>query len=154
MRITKLLAAGIFAMFALPMSIAVSAPSQEECAATYAAADTNKDGVLDNTEGSSYFAFYRLANKPPADDKISRDTFVKDCASGFYLAADAEAGAPLSGANSFTEGQAKDRVMAHGGQSVSGMTKDDKGVWRGTATLGGSQQSVAVDYKGNVVFSK
>jgi putative membrane protein len=31
------------------------------------------------------------------------------------------------------------------------MTKDDKGIWRGTAMKDGTSVKVAVDYKGNVV---
>ena len=33
------------------------------------------------------------------------------------------------------------------------MTKDQKGIWRGTATKDGKNVNVAVDYKGNVVSS-
>ena len=63
----------------------------------------------------------------------------------------ADAGAPLKGANSFTEGQAKDRAVAHGLGNVSGMKKDNDGIWRGTAMQDGKQVQIAVDYKGNVV---
>jgi hypothetical protein len=31
------------------------------------------------------------------------------------------------------------------------MTKDDKGVWRGTGMVGNAAANVAVDFKGNVV---
>ena len=34
---------------------------------------------------------------------------------------------------------------------VSALTKDDQGIWRGTATKDGKHVKVAVDYKGNVV---
>ena len=58
----------------------------------------------------------------------------------------------MKGANSFTEGQAKDRAIAHGGvDSVSDLKKDDDGIWRGTASQGGKSVQIAVDYKGNVV---
>jgi hypothetical protein len=40
-------------------------------------------------------------------------------------------GAPVAGANSFTEGQAKSRIKAKGFTNVSGLQKDDAGVWRG-----------------------
>jgi len=58
---------------------------------------------------------------------------------------------PLSGANSFTEDQAKDRIQAAGFSDVSKLTKDDQGIWRGQASKGGKNTTVALDYKGNVV---
>ena len=45
-------------------------------------------------------------------------------------------GAPVAGANSFTEGQAKSRIEARGFTNVAGLKKDSDGVWRGTATPG------------------
>jgi hypothetical protein len=64
--------------------------------------------------------------------------------------APADANAPLPGANSFTEGQAKSRLEANGYSNVSGLKKDDNGVWRGTAMHAGAQVGVAVDYRGNI----
>ncbi|MBK1659036.1 RodZ family helix-turn-helix domain-containing protein [Paracraurococcus ruber] len=58
---------------------------------------------------------------------------------------------PAAGANSFTEGQAKSRIEAAGFTDVSGLQKDDQGVWRGRASRGGQQVSVALDFQGNVV---
>jgi hypothetical protein len=58
--------------------------------------------------------------------------------------------APVEGANSFTEGQAKSRIEKEGYSNVSGLTKDDKGVWRGTAMQGGKQVNVSLDFQGNV----
>jgi len=60
-------------------------------------------------------------------------------------------GAPVAGANSFTEGQAKSRIEARGFTNVAGLTKDSDGVWRGTATQGGKSVKVSVDFQGNVV---
>src|SRR6201988_562069 len=60
-------------------------------------------------------------------------------------------GAPVAGANSFTEGQAKSRIEARGFANVAGLTKDSDGVWRGTATQGGKSVKVSVDFQGNVV---
>jgi putative membrane protein len=60
-------------------------------------------------------------------------------------------GAPAAGANSFTEGQAKSRIEARGFTNVSALQKDDAGVWRGTATRGGAQVAVSVDFQGNVL---
>jgi hypothetical protein len=61
------------------------------------------------------------------------------------------AGAPAAGANSFTEGQAKSRIEAAGYTDVSGLTKDKDGIWRGTASKGGANVAVALDFQGNVV---
>lgn len=60
-------------------------------------------------------------------------------------------GAPVAGANSFTESQAKARIEANGYTNVTALKKDDQSIWRGTATKGGKQVSVALDYQGNVV---
>lgn len=65
--------------------------------------------------------------------------------------APAKSGAPVAGANSFTEGQAQARIEARGFSAVSNLKKDDAGVWRATATKDGKQQSVSVDFQGNVV---
>ena len=59
--------------------------------------------------------------------------------------------APVAGANSFTEGQAKDRILAAGFTAVSSLAKDGDGVWRGSAMKDGKSVKVAVDFKGNVV---
>jgi putative membrane protein len=59
--------------------------------------------------------------------------------------------APVPGANSFTEDQAKDRIQDAGFSGVSKLTKDDQGIWRGQASKDGKTTSVALDYQGNVV---
>src|ERR1043166_8263879 len=60
------------------------------------------------------------------------------------------ASAPVMGANSFTEDQAKKRIEAKGFTKVSKLTKDKDGVWRGTAMKAGKSAAVSVDYQGNV----
>ena len=60
-------------------------------------------------------------------------------------------GAPASGANSFTMGQAKARIEARGYGNVAGLAKDDKGVWHAKAMKDGKSTDVALDYQGNVV---
>lgn len=60
-------------------------------------------------------------------------------------------GAPAAGANSFTEGQAKSRIEAAGFSNVSDLTKDKDGIWRATASKGGTTSHVALDFQGNVV---
>ena len=59
--------------------------------------------------------------------------------------------APVPGANSFTEGQARSRIESNGYTSVSDLKKDDNGIWTGTATKGGQKVNVRVDFQGNVV---
>ena len=57
---------------------------------------------------------------------------------------------PIPGANSFTEGQAKSRIESAGFSDVTGLTKDNQGIWRGKATKNGAAVSVSLDFKGNV----
>src|SRR3954451_20843839 len=59
--------------------------------------------------------------------------------------------APLAGANSFTEGQAKSRIENMGFANVTDLKKDDNGVWRGRAMKSGQTVDVSVDYQGNVI---
>ncbi len=59
--------------------------------------------------------------------------------------------APVPGANSFTEAQARDRLEAHGYTNVTDLKLDDQQIWRGKATKNGSQVNVALDYQGNIV---
>jgi hypothetical protein len=63
---------------------------------------------------------------------------------------DADKNAPLPGANSFTEGQAKSRLEANGYSQVGPLTKEADGVWKGSATHGGTKVNVTVDYRGNI----
>jgi hypothetical protein len=57
---------------------------------------------------------------------------------------------PVKGANSFTEGEARSRIEDKGFSTVSGLKKDDDGIWRGRAAMGGQQVDVALDYQGNI----
>jgi hypothetical protein len=58
--------------------------------------------------------------------------------------------APVAGRNSFTGGQAKSRIEAAGYSNVSGLQKDQDGIWRGKASKGGHQTEVSLDFQGNV----
>ena len=62
-------------------------------------------------------------------------------------------GAPVAGANSFTEGQARSRIEAKGFKDVSDLQKDDRGVWRGKASQDGKARNVSVDFQGNVIIN-
>jgi hypothetical protein len=59
--------------------------------------------------------------------------------------------APVEGANSFTEEQAKERITEGGYADVTGLALDDKGVWQGKAMKDGKSVNVALDYQGNIV---
>ncbi|MBP1871834.1 hypothetical protein LPJGGPFB_03850 [Ensifer adhaerens] len=59
--------------------------------------------------------------------------------------------APVAGANSFTEEQARARLQEGGYTAVSGLKLDDKGIWQAAATKDGKPVNVALDYQGNIV---
>ena len=85
-----------------------------------------------------------LAQNPPANDGPNNKAINSK--------SENNPGAPVAGANSFTEGQAKSRIESKGYTNLSGLKKDDKGVWRGTAMRGGKSVDVSsLDFEGNVV---
>jgi protein CpxP len=55
------------------------------------------------------------------------------------------------GRNSFTEGEAKSRIEKSGFQNVTGLKKDESGVWTGQAMKDGKQVNVQLDYQGDVL---
>ncbi len=59
-------------------------------------------------------------------------------------------GSAKPGANSFTEGQARQHIVNSGYSDVTGLAKGQDGVWRGRASHNGAQVDVAMDFKGNV----
>jgi putative membrane protein len=59
--------------------------------------------------------------------------------------------APVPGANSFTEGQARSKIESNGYTQVSGLAKDNNGFWTGTAMKDGKKVNVRLDFQGNVV---
>lgn len=59
--------------------------------------------------------------------------------------------APVAGANSFTEEQAKDRIEKAGYSGLTGLKLDDKGVWQASASKDGKPVKVSLDYQGNIV---
>jgi putative membrane protein len=146
---TMLVAAALAAScVALPAFAATDA----ECQAMWTKADVNKDGSLSAEESMRYSAAMRVRDKQvAADGKLDQASFMESCKADVYTMKKADDGAPLKGANSFTEGQAKDRVLSHGMTNVGGLKKDDDGIWRGSAQQDGKPVQVAVDFKGNVV---
>jgi hypothetical protein len=148
MRMILLVAAAAVTCVAMPVYAATDA----ECQAMWTRADVNKDGMLTDAEAQRYAASMRVHDvKPRVDGKIDQGSFLEACKGDVYAPRTADAGAPLKGANSFTEGQAKDRALSHGLTDVGALKKDDDGIWRGTASQDGKSVEVAVDFKGNVV---
>jgi len=130
------------------------AATEAECTEMWKKADANNDGTLSDAEAMRYSAAMRVHEARMAPDgKWTQATFIDACKADVFKVNKADADAPLKGANSFTEGQARDRAIAHGATGVDKMAKDADGIWRGTAQMDGKASQVAVDYKGNVVFT-
>lgn len=147
----KMLAATAAAAVMLA-GIPAFAASDAECQEMWKKADANGDGNVSGGEAIRYMSFMRVAGMTVATEgTITQAEFMNACKADAYKVKQADAGAPLKGSNSFTEAQAKDRIIAQGMNNVSGLTKDGDGIWRGTAEQGGKAVQVAVDYKGNVV---
>lgn len=141
------------AAFATMITAAPSfAATDAECTEMWKKADANSDGNVSGGEAMRYMSFMRVAGMTVATEgTITQTEFMNACKADAYKVKQADAGAPLKGSNSFTEGQAKDRIIAQGMDNVTGLTKDGDGIWRGTAQQAGKPVQVAVDYKGNVV---
>ena len=129
------------------------AMTDTECAAEWKKIDTKGTGIVSEAEGRRYYAAMRVANKPIADGQLTQAAFLENCKADLFTVAKADPNAPLPGANSFTEAQATDRAIAAGFVPAAGLKKDDKGVWRGTASDGTKTVTIAIDYKGNVVVN-
>lgn len=127
------------------------AMTDTECTAEWRRADAKSSGAITETDAPRYFASLRVANKMVDGGRLTEPAFLEHCKAGLFNTVALDAGAPLAGANSFTEAQAMDRALAAGLGSVSALKKDDKGIWRGTAMDGSKNVNVSVDYKGNVV---
>lgn len=56
-----------------------------------------------------------------------------------------------AGSNSFTQEQARDRLERSGYSEVTGLTKDENGIWRGKARYGDAVVSVGLDYRGAIL---
>ena len=134
------------------LSAPALAMTDADCNTMWKQADANNDGMLKGTEANRYTAWMRVANKNlTGDGTINEASFLENCKAGIFTPATISAQVPLKGANSFTEGQARDRIVAAGFSGVSALNIDESGIWRGTATKDGKSTNVAVDYKGNVV---
>jgi hypothetical protein len=128
------------------------AATDAECQDIWKKADANSDGNVTGGESIRYMSFMRVAGMTVVTEgTITQVEFMNACKADAYKARQADAGAPLKGSNSFTEDQAKDRIIAQGMDGVTALSKDGDGIWRGTAQHSGKPVQVAVDYKGNVV---
>lgn len=146
--------AGVLAMgLAVPVlaQTATPMPTAAECDTQFKALDTDGNATLTEAEAPQVYAKARIGNMTVEPSGYTRAEFLKACANNDYGRPAPVEGAPFEGANSFSEGQAKDRATAWGVAGISTMTKDDKGVWRGMGTLDSAAVKVAVDFKGNVV---
>lgn len=142
----------VAALAATCAALPAYAATDADCQAMWTKADIDKDGTLSPAESMRYTAAMRVNEKKmAADGKLDQASFLKYCKDDAYTMPKADAGAPLKGSNSFTEGQAKDRALAQGFMSVSDLKKDGDGIWRASAMQDGKAVQVAIDYKGNVV---
>jgi hypothetical protein len=142
----------VTALAAMSLAVPSLAASDAECQDLWKRADANADGLLSDNESIRYIALMRVGNRTMATEgRITQSEFMDACKADVYSARKPDEGAPLKGANSFTEGQAKDRAIGYGVESVADLKKDDDGIWRGTGTQNGKTVQIAVDYKGNVV---
>ena len=144
----------LFAVAAIGVAMAAPAwaATDAECQDMWKKADANADGVLSDNESVRYVALMRVGNRTIATEgRITQAEFMDACKADIYAPRQAEPGAPLKGANSFTEGQAKDRALSRGLTSVADLKKDGDGIWRGSAMQDGKTVQIAVDFKGNVV---
>ena len=147
---TLTFAAGVCALLLTTTSPSL-AMTDAECAAEWKKIDTKGTGLVSEADARRYYAAMRVANKRVADGTMTQAAFVEQCKAGLFTVATTDPNAPLAGANSFTEAQAIDRAIAAGFTPAGSLTKDDKGVWRGTASDGSKTVNIAVDFKGNVV---
>ena len=60
------------------------------------------------------------------------------------------AAAPVAGANSFTEAQARSRIEAAGYSQLANLRKDDAGIWHAQARHAGASVTVSMDFRGDV----
>jgi hypothetical protein len=146
-------------MIGLLLSIALSlngedayANSKEHCATAWASADLDGDGFITKPEGARYLAFVGAGDSSISEGRLSQSDFMRHCEAGLFDSLlDPDAATPVKGANSFTEREARERILGRGYRKVSPLHIDADGIWRGTAQLNGIQVEVAVDYKGNVI---
>jgi hypothetical protein len=87
-----------------------------------------------------------FAQKPPAADRPNNNAV--------NSSGQNNSNKPVSGANSFTEAQAKSKIEQAGYTKITSLKKDGNGVWRGKAKKGGTSTDVSLDFQGNVNAAK
>jgi len=107
-------------------------------------ASTDASSAAQSADAGAAPASADAAAAPQADANAPGNAAVKDTHQE-------NAGPAASGANSFTEAQARDHIANSGYTNVSSLTQDGNGLWHGTATKNGKTGPVALDFKGNVV---
>lgn len=127
-----------------------SAPQTPDCAGEFTTLDADANGYLSETESPRDYARASIDGATIGKEGLGQDQFLQICSQPAWGQA-VEEGAPLEGANSFTEEQARERALAWNVNDVTGLMLDDQGIWRGKGTVGGKAVSVAIDFKGNVV---
>lgn len=148
----KLIIGAAAACLATSLALPALGATEADCQAMWKKADVNNDGTLSVTESARYAAAMRVKDyKMAADGTLTQATFMEACKADVYAPRKADEGAPLKGANSFTENQAKDRAEAQGYVSIADLKKDGDGIWRGNAMQDGKAVPIAIDFKGNVV---
>jgi putative membrane protein len=132
------------------MRIALAALSALSLVACSKATDTNSAAAVDANNAAADAA----ATAPPATDASATPPQAIGSPEGNPAVKETHqenAGPAAKGANSFTEGQARGHIENSGYTNVTALTKDENGVWHGTAMKGGKTVAVSLDFKGNVV---
>ena len=126
--ISILAAAAIGLTTAPPGSRRHGRRSDAVCQDMWKKADINADGVLSDKELVRYVALMRVGDRKIATEgRITQAEFMDACKADIYAPRKAEAGlVPPKGANSFTEGQAKDRAIGHGGVDSVSATEEGR----------------------------
>ncbi len=68
-------------------SVAVAAPTDDECKAAWTKADANNDGVLAGDEATKFLEAIKKSGKQydaNGDGKLDRDEFTKACKDGVF----------------------------------------------------------------------
>ena len=128
-----------------------AATSAAACIAEFQSLDTDGNLALSEAEAPAALARARVDGMTIGENGLSQEDYNRLCENKDWYDYAPEEGAPFEGANSFTENQARDRILSWSFTDVSALTKDDQGIWRGTAKQEGKEVAIAVDYKGNVV---
>lgn len=130
---------------AILAGVSAAAVAQTSTQPSTPPATTNQNAPSTSSPGATTTTTPGATTTSPQTTPSTPGTSSTGSASGTVGAA-----GPVPGANSFTEDQARERITGAGFQQVTGLKKDDQGIWRGKAMKGGKQVDVSLDYRGNV----